>query len=145
MPVKAIGPKISEESAAWLEKNFKNLNAGATYILDAFPGLYARTLHDLAGNFPRGELLAMVDVMNATWLTPGIAGQHLAINVRDGIELDHLDQKWEIDGKVLNRKLTNLSIFALACLEIWIGAFWKQENHDNLEDWVKQFIQEGKQ
>ena len=146
MPEKAIAPRISEASAKWIAENFKTLNAGSTYILEAFPGLYARTIHDLKGKFSHGELCLMVDVMNGTWLTAGIAGQHLDLNVHDGIDLDHLDQKWGIDGSALNTKLEALSIFQVACLEIWIGAFWEGEYDKKgaLEKWVKQLAEEGK-
>jgi len=136
-----IGPMISAETETWIKQNFENLNQGATYALDAFPALYARTLHDLRGKFSAAELRLMADVMNATALTPMIAGQHLAINVRDGIELDRLDEKWGVQKEEILRKL-DLPIFALACLEIWIQAFWEHgsKNKGGLETWIKRLL-----
>jgi hypothetical protein len=106
-----ISPRISLPAAKWLTDNFETLNAGGTYIMEAMPGLYRRTLHDLRGQFIRGELMLILDVMNGTVLTPGLAGQHLLANVRDGIDFDQLDQKWEIEGKALNEKWAAFPFF----------------------------------
>jgi len=54
----------------------------------------------------------MIDVFNSTMLTPMLAGQQLDIQVADGIALDALDKKWEIDGAALNAKIAGLPIFA---------------------------------
>jgi hypothetical protein len=78
----------------------------------------------------------MIDVNNGLWLTPGLAGQHLSAQVSDGIALDHLDEKWEIGGGALNAKIAALTIFDACALELWVQAFWKQEEHDNIEEYV---------
>jgi len=136
-----IGPAIAPETETWIKQTFENLNQGATYLLDAVPGLYARTLHDLKGRFSASELKLMVDVMNGTALTSGIAGQHLAINVRDGIDLDRLDEKWNVEKDEILRKL-DLPLFALACMEIWIQAYWQHGNKSKagLETWIKDLL-----
>jgi len=131
MPRKPIAPKISDKSAEFYPQIFSNLNAGATYVLDAFPVLYRRTLHDLRGTFTCSELMLMVDVFNSTFLTSHISGQHLDIQVADGIALDALDKKWEIDGPALNAKIAALPIFSAACLEIWANGFWYSEASQN--------------
>jgi hypothetical protein len=122
--MKKIGPNISDAAAEWYPSLFSNLHAGATYILEALPRLYQRTLYEMKGVFSEGELSLMIDVMNGTMLTPQLAGQQIGANVSDGIALDHLDKKWEIDGKALNEKLAGLSPFQLACLEIRASGFW---------------------
>ncbi len=135
MPQK-IGPIISDGAEKWLRESFETLNAGAVYCLDSMPGLYSRTLHDLRGKFSRGELMLLLDVMNATILMSGLAGQHIRANVADGIDLDGLTDKWGIEGAALNAKLAALPIFAIACLEIWTQAFWQQKDHSNIEEWA---------
>ena len=138
--MKAISPKINDSSAEFYPSVFSNLHSGAAYVLDSFPRLYQRTLHEMRGKFMKGELSLMIDVMNATMLTPQSAGYHLAANVADGIALDGLDAKWEIDGEALNKKLAELSVFDLACLEIWANGFWYRANrpNDDFEAWVAQ-------
>lgn len=129
-------PRISDKSAELYKTVFGSINAGMEYIGDAFPQLYRLTLHALKGQFSRGELLLMIDVNNGLWLLPGMAGQHLSAQVADGIALDRLDEKWGIDDDALNTKISSLSTFEAACLELWIGAFWRQEEHGNIEEYV---------
>lgn len=131
-------PRISDKSAALYKSLCGNPNAGMEYIGDAFPALYRHTLDDLRGKFTRGELMLMIDVCNGLWLTPMMAGQHMIAQVSDGIALDGLDEKWEVDGKIMNEKIARLSIFETACLELWVQAFWQQEDHSNIEEYVKQ-------
>jgi hypothetical protein len=129
-------PRISDRSAEFYRGIFGNLNQGLEYTLDAFPALYRYALNDLKGRFSRGELMLMIDVGNGLWLTPFMAGQHMSAQVSDGIVLDHLDEKWEIDGDVLNKMVAALTIFEAACLELWVQAFWKNLDSLDLEAYV---------
>ena len=129
-------PRIIEKTADFYRGKFSSLNFGLEYILEAFPDLYAHTMHSLRGKFTRGELMLCIDVMNGHWYNPHGAGQEMTPNVSDGIALDRLDEKWEADGAALNKKLANLPMFARACLEIWIQAFWNQDDHGNIEEYV---------
>lgn len=129
-------PRIIEKTADFYRGKFSSLNAGLEYILEAFPELYAHTIHDLRGKFTRGELMLCIDVMNGHWYNPRWAGQEMTPNVSDGIALDRLDEKWEIDGAALNKKLATLTMFDRACMEIWIQSFWAQDDHDNIEEYV---------
>lgn len=144
--MKKIAPKISDTAAEFYPSLFASLNGGATYALEAFPKLYQRTLHGMKGRFSKSELSLMLDVMNATMLTPQSAGYHLAANVADGIALDGLDEKWEIDGKTLNEKLAALPPFEAACLEIWANGFWYAKDRkdiqsgEDFENWLAQLI-----
>lgn len=133
---RTVSPRISEQTEGEITNTFKNLTGGAKYILEAWPGLYRKTLYDLKRRFSRGELMLMIDVMNGTFLTAGIAGQQIGLNVNDGINLDGLDKKWKIDKNELLNKINNLSIFEAACLEIWIRAFWGTKSL-NAEEYVK--------
>ena len=140
MTRKSTSPMIDDKCADFYKTTWGSVNAGTTYVLDAFPALYKRTLEDLKGRFSREELLLMIDVNNGLWLTPRIAGQHMDAQVSDGIALDHLDEKWEIDGDALNKKVADLSIFEAACLEIWIMAFWEQEAPGDIEAYVAELM-----
>lgn len=129
-------PRVTDKSADFYRRIGGNINAGLEYVLESFPTLYRVTIDDLRGFFSRGELMLMIDAGNGLWLTPMMAGQHLLAQVSDGIALDHLDQKWKIDGGSLIRKIKDLPPFEAACLELWIQAFWMQDDHDNLEEYV---------
>lgn len=133
-------PRISDKSADFYRDKFESMNAGLEYVLDAFPALYRYTLDGLRGKFVQPELMLMIDVCNGLWLTPRMAGQHLSAQVADGIALDKLDEKWNIDGAELNGKIAGLSIFEAACLELWVQAFWAQDSQDNIEEYVSAMV-----
>lgn len=116
---------ISVTSDALYKSLSGSVQAGALYVIDAFPTIYQRTLSDMRGVFSEAELSLILDIHNGTLLTPGIAGQHIGIAVRDSIELDGSDQKWEIDGNTLLGKIEAMPIFARACLELWACSYWE--------------------
>jgi len=142
--LKPVGPKITAKSFDFYAATFATTNAGTAYTLESFPALYRHTLiRELRGKFERQELLLMLDVCNGLVLTPGMAGQHLPADVSDGIALDGLAEKWEIDGPALLSKLHPLSIFQLHCLEVWCRAFWEQSGGENavgIERWIEQLL-----
>jgi hypothetical protein len=49
MEKKKISPRIESQSQNFFSKNFNTLNAGAEYVLDGFPMLYNRALHEMRG------------------------------------------------------------------------------------------------
>ena len=167
--LKTISPRISEKTSEFLLSLGGTVNAGAEYSLGmltnmatehapatfgnaimgidyavkAFSRLYRNALMDIIGTFEKNELLLMLDNMNGLILTPGIAGQHIIHNVLDGIALDGLDKKWNIDADTLKEKLKCLSDMQLIALELWCRAYWEVAYHSensNIEDYVKQLI-----
>ncbi len=137
-------PRVSEQAAKFYPSIFSSLNGGLEYMIESSPALYRRTLHNMKGRFEKGELSRLIDVFNATMLTPQMAGQHLAAQVSDGIALDRLDQKWGIDGNALNNKIASLTVFEAACLEIWANGFWYRHTSEltteELDTWIEQIL-----
>lgn len=138
--MKKIGPRVSETTEKFLKTNFKSLSGGAEYCLEAMPAVARKFMGlDFKGRLSREELYLIIDVMNGTMLSPQIAGQHIPLNVEDGIALDHLDQKWEVDGPALVEKLKAMSTPELFFLEIWVQGFWQRlgtEDEIKMEDYV---------
>ena len=137
--MKAIAPKINDTAAEFYPLFFKTLNAGVRYTTEAFPTLYKRTLSNLAGVFSEDELFLVIDVFNATMLTPMLAGVHLAGNVQDGIKLDGLDKKWNVNKDVFLTKIKNLHLFDAACIEIWANGFWYGGLDEKKTGWCGSF------
>ena len=125
-PRKPTTLKITEQAAEFYQQTFPNLHAGAVFILESFPTLYRRTLHDLRGVFTLGELKLLVEVFAVSAsLTPDYSGQQLSIKVQNGVKFsDDLGGKYTVDEAVLMQKLSKLSIFNAACLEIWAKGGW---------------------
>lgn len=117
-------PRISDKSSEYIPTQFATINAGLEYLADAWPTLHRRSLAELKGRFSAAELSLIIDVFNATALTPALAGQQLAISVADGIALDGLDSKWGADAGALNAKIAGLTSFQAAAIEIWANGYW---------------------
>lgn len=130
MTKQAVGPRIEERSAQFYGELFDSLNQGATYALESFPAMYRATLaRELKGRFTTGELSLIIDNTNGLMLMPELAGQHLVLNISDAIAIEHLDERWSIDGETLVGKLQSLSLFQIAVLELWARGFWVQHTN----------------
>ena len=128
--VKRIGPRLDRHTAEALALAHETLNAGAEYVLEAWPTLISRALGEVRGRFGASEARLILDVLNGTLLTAGLAGQHLPLAVADGIALDHLDRKWEVDGAALRATVDGLTSYQCAAVEWWAASFWRGEYSD---------------
>ncbi len=132
-----IQPTITDNTHKWLAGQGKIVGTAA-YILDSIPAVEKKFLKlDILNKFLPGELSLIIDVCNGLILTAAMAGQHLTTSVSDGIALDHLDGKWEIDGDVLNKKLAEMSTPELFFLELWACRFWLVYETTTLEEYIK--------
>lgn len=141
--MKKISARISNEE--FFNKHFRSVSGGCEYVLEAFPGLYSRTLHGLKGKLTTNELSLIVDVFNSAMLSPKISGQHLILNCIDGMDLDGLDDKWGVNKAEFVLKLRTFSLLDCACLEIWANGFWYsntsiEKEELNFEDYIKALL-----
>jgi hypothetical protein len=141
--MKKTAPRIADKTFDFLTTVFPTVNAGLEYLADAFPGLYGRTIRDTLPKFDRAELMLIIDVFNGTMLTSGLAGQHLALNVADGIDLDKLDEKWELDRAGIMDKLAALSPFESCCLELWANGFWYAGADHSEKPGIEVYVEAG--
>jgi hypothetical protein len=140
MEKKKISPRIEDQSREFLSTNFSTLNAGAEYVLDGFPMLYNRALHEIKGHFSDEELSFLVEALKETKLSPQLAGQQFKIFCDDAMTFRNLDDKWQIKRNVFLKKIEDITSFQMACLEIWAKKFWfaKWKKGDkNLREYVK--------
>jgi len=124
MEKKKISPRIEDQSREFLSSNFSTLNAGAEYVLDGFPMLYNRALHEMRGHFSAGELSFLIEAFKDTKLSPQLAGQQFRIYCDDAMTSRNLDEKWKIKSDEFLKKIENITSFQTACLEIWAKKFW---------------------
>ena len=143
MEKKKISPRIEGQSQDFLSKNFNTLNAGAEYVLDGFPMLYNRALHETRAHFSVNELSFLVEAFKETKLSPQLAGQQFKIFCDDAMTFRKLDDKWKIKSDEFQKKIEGLTSFQMACLEIWAKKFWfaKWKKGDkNLREYVKSLV-----
>ena len=86
------------------------------------------------------EAKLVLDVQNGAAALGGQPGiwirGGLVLNVEDGIELNKYDEKWDIDGTDLVRKLQRMGAGEIAALLDWCRLMW--ERCDDDEYWSKE-------
>ncbi len=149
-----LGARVSDETAEKLAANHDSATSGATfvlerwaslapklegfagvtasgweYVLEAYPILYEGTLRELrarpeATRFTTNEANLILDALNGLLLTPGVTGQHLDLEVRDGIAINALDEKHEVDRAHLLAAIDACTLFERHTIEAWAARFW---------------------
>lgn len=142
-------PKIRQSAADFYAAHFPSLNAGATFVLDAFPTIFMATLAEIRGKFSLGELSMVLDVLNGhgTLLAfggSGLAGQYIVPNIEDSFRLypGQFEDKWGIDNPedFVNR-LNSLTRAQSLCLEIWAAGFWEKKYMNTaVEEYCKPLV-----
>jgi hypothetical protein len=89
--------------------------------------LYDETVEQLKQAFTYNEFMLMFDVMNGTWLTSGITGQHAISNVTASYHEypGMYEDKWNVKREELVAKLEKLNLGQLGILEIYCARFWE--------------------
>ena len=133
---KVVSARVTEGTLEFLERYFRNRTCGAEYLLESFPNLFAKEMAGIKEKLNERELKLIIDVFNGLLPTPILAGHHLLASVEDGIRLDNLDMKWEIDAQVLLDKIEALSPAQRAILEIWAIGYWQHDPLPDLEEYA---------
>lgn len=90
---------------------------------------------ELPRDWSRAEWLAMMDMLNATMIEP-LTIAHLDHEVEDAIRMEHIDDKWHLDGAAFLARVralcygARLAVCDLA-LRYW-AAVSRHEDHDAL-------------
>jgi len=101
-------------------------------------GLLDRGLQTARAKLTQAEAKLLLDVQNSTfwdssqimlWLHGGLQHQ-----VSDGIALDRLDQKWEIDGPAMLKKIEAMTELETVALLEWCRWMWRHCD-DQAELW----------
>lgn len=100
--------------------------------------LYSRALATVQLEFNQAYLI--VDALNGVLMDANNA-KLLWAEIEDAINLDHLDQKWQVDGKALVEKLRGLNeIQAIAVIDA-AERFWQaQKSGQEAEELIKKIF-----
>jgi len=68
----------------------------------------------------------ILDVCNGLFLTPGILGQHLYVQVEDSFDdmPGEYEEKWGIEKQSMLDKINALDKCEIALIELWAVGFW---------------------
>jgi len=111
-----------DSSADFLRGNFKTLNAGAEFVIDAFPGFYYCSISNLVGKFTENELVFFIHILNRK-LVPTMLGHYLIVGIENSLNRSTLDFL-KLKPAFLLKKVKSLSFSDVAVLEIFLANFW---------------------
>ncbi len=78
-------------------------------------------------SFTEAEAMLVVDACNGTWWDPRTIDV-LWAGVADACEIDHLDEKWHVDGPALVERLRRLTYAQCLAVVDAIERFWRDPN-----------------
>jgi hypothetical protein len=115
----------------------ENESGIASRDLERLYTLYKHALREVP--LSENEACLLCDVLNGTLMDANSAAL-LWAEVEDGIRLDGLDQKWEVDGPALVKRLQALD--RLHCLALIDAAerFWAETPQEPAREAVRRFF-----
>jgi hypothetical protein len=100
----------------------RDRSAVASRMMERYAEVCRRHLPELL----RAEFDLLRDSLNGFMPEPAAAVGWLAMGVRDSIQLDHLDQKWGVDGPELLAKLDALDYAGCCAVLDAVERWWAQ-------------------
>lgn len=79
------------------------------------------------------EAMLIIDCLNGTFVEPSTARQQIPFEIADGIRLEHLDQKWSVDGPALLAKLEKLTDESAVALAEAVNKWWETDGKTDRE------------
>ena len=119
-----IGPELHDLLAAHTEAG-RSISSTINSIADRYQETIRRSMPKLT----LGEWCLIFDSLNGYQSRPAVnAVGGITLNVLDSVELDHLDEKWDVDGHALVKKLRAMSWPQLLSI-LDASERWWAENH----------------
>lgn len=140
--LRQLSPRITEDAVQWYESMFSSSpHAGAKFVLEATPHLYAQTLAEMRGIFSKGELNMIIDAIKGRsrleYREARVVGQRIVLFIVDTFRLypGIYEDKWSIrDPKGFIMRLSTCTRWQLACLEMWANQYliwWVDHREDD--------------
>lgn len=93
-----------------------------------------RERRELRKNFLPAEISLITDCLNGTVFSDAMSVGMLYGEIEDGIQLDKLDEKWEVDGQALVEKLNRLTYTQNLAIIDAVERYWYQIGEDQSPD-----------
>lgn len=96
----------------------------------------------LRGQFTPAEAKLMIDCLNGT-IMDQVSIQMIEAGFQDGIALDGLDRKWEVDSKLFLKKFKDMPVLRKWAIFEFIQDFWNlvsQNPEVDLDDYVQNWF-----
>lgn len=122
-----LDPRILAEIDRRVEYDTEgSRSATISRLLERYFSLLRRARGDLRHMFSDGEIMLIVDVLNGVAFFDTFGIYLIVHEVADGIEMDRLDQKWQVDGPALVAKLKGLNDAQTLAIVEGVTMWWNR-------------------
>jgi hypothetical protein len=115
---------LPDAVAASLKLRDEQLSTAIGRCIMRYIALLAEARRDLRQQFDGQECALIIDACNGVAFFDAFSVRLLPEGVRDAIEMDGLDRKWEVDGPALLAKLDVTTFAQRMALVDAIGRWW---------------------
>ena len=126
MAVKKLSVSLSPEASAFVSQRVgipPNVSGAISEAIERYAALLTRARGDLRLALTENELALILDACNGSLFSASWMGM-LWAEIADACELDHLDQKWQVDGRELINKIKAAGLVGQACLVDAAARWW---------------------
>lgn len=139
---KAITFYVTEIVTKSLEDIYETKTFASCRAAESWIHLRTKTLDYLKSKFVENELKLLIDISNATIFSQYelyVNNDVLIAEIKDSCKFNEMDKKWDIDKKILIKKIQKLSPAECYFLQEWASMFWNTKDQ-NLDDYIKELL-----
>ncbi len=136
---------VDENVIKELLNEYKNINAAGNRILNCWTPFKSRCLRLIKEQvgFTANEVKLMLDCHNGMIFNPQFAStQFLSAQVKDSINLDATDKKWEVEKEDILYKIASLCDIESAFLIEWLTTFWQKRPNPDIDQYITVIIRD---
>ncbi len=123
---KTISYYVSPSTESAIRSRMTGADASASGALERILDRYGEIMRREQPQLTEAEWNLMRDVLNGCWLSPARSCAWIDIEAEDGIRLNGLDAKWEVDGPALVAKLRALTFAQRVAIVDAVEIWWAQ-------------------
>lgn len=134
MPVEKYSISLMSDVAAQIARREGARSTVINDTLERYFWIVDYERRQLRQLLSESEISLICDVLNGTMFSDRYSVTVVPNEIQDGISLDHVDEKWNVDGAALVAKLRGLSYGSLMALVDAVQLWWyRNSNGDNPE------------
>ena len=126
MPVRKTTVSIPPEIAQAMDNRNDQFSTAISRSLARYISLLHTTRRALAERFTPGECGLILDSCNGVMFADMLSVRIMEYGIQDSISLDHLDDKWEVDGADLIAKLAALTLVEKIAVIDAVECWWNR-------------------
>lgn len=114
-----------------------NFSSALNQSVERYEEILKQARTNLLALLSEKEMALIIDVLNGTLFSEPVSIHMVYGEVEDGVRMEGLDQKWEIDGPALIEKVHNLGYPEKVALVDAAERWWKSTGDGKQPGWLE--------